>query len=59
MAMSLTIPSADGYPTDGDSPQPPRRVVSPLLEVRRPHCTLNCEHCNIILEDRFKYMSKL
>lgn len=36
----------------------PRRAVSPLLEVRRPHCTLNCDHCNAILEDRFKHLSK-
>lgn len=59
MALSLTIPKSDTLSlSDGDSPQQPRRVISPLLEVRRPHCTLNCDHCNNLLEERFKHMSK-
>lgn len=50
--MSLTLPGSGG------SDSSPRRAVSPLLEVRRPHCTLNCDHCNAILEDRFKHIRK-
>ncbi|XP_049884529.1 atrial natriuretic peptide receptor 2-like [Pectinophora gossypiella] len=40
-------------PGGGDSPSP-RRAVSPLLESRRPHCTLACDYCAAILEDKFK-----
>ncbi|KAK6639368.1 hypothetical protein RUM43_007641 [Polyplax serrata] len=29
--------------------------LGPLLEVKRPHCTLNCEHCKVILEERFRH----
>ncbi|XP_041982702.1 atrial natriuretic peptide receptor 2-like [Aricia agestis] len=45
--MSLVLPGG------GDSPSP-RRAVSPLLESRRPHCTLACDYCAAILEDKFK-----
>ncbi|XP_026332393.1 guanylate cyclase 2G-like [Hyposmocoma kahamanoa] len=40
-------------PGGGDNPSP-RRALSPLLEPRRPICTLTCDYCNAILEDRFK-----
>ncbi|XP_072933045.1 atrial natriuretic peptide receptor 2-like [Epargyreus clarus] len=40
-------------PGGADSPSP-RRAVSPLLESRRPHCTLACDYCAAILEDKFK-----
>ncbi|XP_034836176.1 atrial natriuretic peptide receptor 2-like [Maniola hyperantus] len=40
-------------PGGGDSPSP-RRAVSPLLESRRPFCTLACDYCAAILEDKFK-----
>ncbi|XP_014364230.2 atrial natriuretic peptide receptor 2 [Papilio machaon] len=40
-------------PGGADSPSP-RRAVSPLLEMRRPHCTLACDYCAAILEDKFK-----
>ncbi|XP_026497577.1 atrial natriuretic peptide receptor 2-like [Vanessa tameamea] len=40
-------------PGGGDSPSP-RRAVSPLLESRRPHCTLACDYCAAILEDKFR-----
>lgn len=57
--MSLTLPNAEGTTgkPEGSSPSP-RRAISPLLEVRRPHCTLNCDNCNFILENRFKHSSK-
>ncbi|XP_050680105.1 atrial natriuretic peptide receptor 2-like [Leptidea sinapis] len=45
--MSLVPPGGT------DSPSP-RRAVSPLLESRRPHCTLACDYCAAILEDKFK-----
>ncbi|CAG4959707.1 unnamed protein product [Colias eurytheme] len=45
--MSLVPPGGN------DSPSP-RRAVSPLLESRRPHCTLACDYCAAILEDKFK-----
>lgn len=41
----------------GDSPSP-RHALSPLLEVRRPHCTLNCASCTALLEERFSRQSK-
>ncbi|CAH2233506.1 jg10795 [Pararge aegeria aegeria] len=40
-------------PGGADSPSP-RRAVSPLLESRRPHCTLACDYCAAILEDKFR-----
>ncbi|KAJ8711792.1 hypothetical protein PYW08_008746 [Mythimna loreyi] len=40
-------------PGGADSPSP-RRAVSPLLEMRRPHCTLACDYCAAVLEDKFK-----
>ncbi|KAJ0172185.1 hypothetical protein K1T71_012158 [Dendrolimus kikuchii] len=40
-------------PGGADSPSP-RRAVSPLLEMRRPHCTLACDYCAAILEDKFR-----
>lgn len=57
--MSLHLPK-DSNPNGREvgTSTSPRRAVSPLLEVRRPHCTLNCDHCNAILEDRFKHLSK-
>ncbi|CAG9568072.1 unnamed protein product [Danaus chrysippus] len=45
--MSLVPPGGT------DSPSP-RRAVSPLLESRRPHCTLACDYCAAILEDKFR-----
>lgn len=57
--LTLGIPrDADGYQygsMDDTSPSGSRRALSPLLEVRRPHCTLNCENCKTILEERFKH----
>ncbi|XP_004931415.1 atrial natriuretic peptide receptor 2 isoform X1 [Bombyx mori] len=44
-------------PGGADSPSP-RRAVSPLLEMRRPHCTLACDYCAAILEDKFKRSSE-
>ncbi|KAL0868440.1 hypothetical protein ABMA27_007937 [Loxostege sticticalis] len=45
-------------PGEGDSPSP-RRAVSPLLEMRRPHCTLACDYCAAILEDKFKRSAEM
>ncbi|KAK1122589.1 hypothetical protein K0M31_009034 [Melipona bicolor] len=50
---SLTLPAMPGASPDGGAS--PRRAVSPLLEVRRPHCTLNCETCNAFLEDLYRH----
>lgn len=50
---SLTLPPIPGTSPDGGAS--PRRAVSPLLEVRRPHCTLNCESCNMYLEDIYRH----
>lgn len=50
---SLTLPTMPGTSPDGGAS--PRRAVSPLLEVRRPHCTLNCETCNAFLEDLYRH----
>lgn len=50
---SLTLPQMPGQSPDGGAS--PRRAVSPLLEVRRPHCTLNCESCSIYLEDIYRH----
>jgi len=50
---SLTLPPMLGTSPDGGAS--PRRAVSPLLEVRRPHCTLNCESCNMYLEDIYRH----
>lgn len=36
------------------SPSGSRKILSPLLELRRPHCTLNCANCQTILEERFR-----
>ncbi|XP_045454698.1 atrial natriuretic peptide receptor 2-like [Melitaea cinxia] len=41
-------------PPGGDDSSSPRRAVSPLLESRRPHCTLACDYCAAILEDKFR-----
>lgn len=65
-ARSPSVPNTLtlGVPKDGDdregglddtSSSSSRWALSPLLEVRRPHCTLNCENCKIILEERFKH----
>ncbi|KOB77691.1 NO-insensitive guanylyl cyclase, partial [Operophtera brumata] len=40
-------------PGEADTPSP-RRAISPLLEMRRPHCTLACDYCAAVLEDKFK-----
>lgn len=50
---SLTLPPMPGASPDGGAS--PRRAVSPLLEVRRPHCTLNCESCSLFLEDIYRH----
>lgn len=50
---SLTLLAMPGASPDGGAS--PRRAVSPLLEVRRPHCTLNCETCNAFLEDLYRH----
>lgn len=55
--MSLTLPTDNPSGREVGTSTSPRRAVSPLLEVRRPHCTLNCDNCNAILEDRFKHLS--
>lgn len=54
---SLTLPTMPGTSPDGGAS--PRRAVSPLLEVRRPHCTLNCETCNAFLEDLYRHSRSL
>ncbi|CAG9112847.1 unnamed protein product [Plutella xylostella] len=41
-------------PPGGDDSSSPRRAISPLLEPRRPHCTLACDYCAAVLEDKFK-----
>ncbi|KAH0560794.1 hypothetical protein KQX54_008438 [Cotesia glomerata] len=50
---SLALPSLQGASPDGGAS--PRRAVSPLLEVRRPHCTLNCDSCSAYLEDIYRH----
>lgn len=55
--ISLCLPSETSGGKEASSSTSPRRAVSPLLEVRRPHCTLNCDNCNSILEERFKHLS--
>ncbi|KAI8437547.1 hypothetical protein MSG28_011845 [Choristoneura fumiferana] len=45
-------------PGGADSPSP-RRAVSPLLESRRPHCTLACDYCAAVLEDKFKRSAEM
>jgi len=40
---------------DDVSPSGSRKGLSPLFELRRPHCTLNCEHCNLIMEERLRH----
>ncbi|KAG7200781.1 hypothetical protein KM043_003157 [Ampulex compressa] len=52
-SSSLSLPPMPGASPDGGAS--PRRAVSPLLEVRRPHCTLNCESCNAFLEDIYRH----
>ncbi|EGI69253.1 Atrial natriuretic peptide receptor B [Acromyrmex echinatior] len=52
---SLTLPQGSQVGTNPDGGASPRRAVSPLLEVRRPHCTLNCESCNLFLEDIYRH----
>lgn len=44
-SSSLALPGAHS---------PEARSISPLLEIRRPHCTLNCDHCSTYLEDLYK-----
>ncbi|KAF5305793.1 hypothetical protein FQA39_LY09129 [Lamprigera yunnana] len=57
-SISLTLPEEASGGHDVGPSTSPRRAVSPLLEVRRPHCTLNCDQCHAMLEDRFKHLSK-
>ena len=47
-----------GGSSPGDVPSP-RHALSPLLEVRRPHCTLNCASCTAVLEERFRHSKYL
>ncbi|KAJ8923610.1 hypothetical protein NQ315_010189 [Exocentrus adspersus] len=54
--MSLNLPQDPSNGREVGTSTSPRRAVSPLLEVRRPHCTLNCDNCNAILGDRFKHV---
>ncbi|CAG9828427.1 unnamed protein product [Diabrotica balteata] len=54
--MSLNLPQDQNNGKEVGASASPRRAVSPLLEVRRPHCTLNCDYCNAILGDRFKHV---
>ncbi|KAJ1525962.1 hypothetical protein ONE63_009147 [Megalurothrips usitatus] len=53
----LDVPPTGGWAarrwSGGESPSP-RGALSPLLELRRPHCTLNCSTCNTILEEKYK-----
>ncbi|KAL0269377.1 UNVERIFIED_CONTAM: hypothetical protein PYX00_007132 [Menopon gallinae] len=51
---TLTLGVPEGY-GEGVSPSGSRRPLSPLLEIRRPHCTLNCENCKTILEEQFRH----
>ncbi|KAG7309287.1 hypothetical protein JYU34_005228 [Plutella xylostella] len=51
-AMSLVPPG-------GDDSSSPRRAISPLLEPRRPHCTLACDYCAAVLEDKFKRSAEM
>lgn len=54
--MSLNLPQENTNGKEVSTSTSPRRAVSPLLEVRRPHCTLNCDYCNAILGDRFRHV---
>lgn len=60
MPNTLTL----GVPKDGDEREgsfddasscSSKYGLAPLLEVKRPHCTLNCENCKVILEERFRH----
>ncbi|XP_052125063.1 uncharacterized protein LOC127749722 [Frankliniella occidentalis] len=54
----LDVPPTGGWAarrwSGGESPSP-RGALSPLLELRRPHCTLQCATCNAILEEKYKH----
>lgn len=54
----LDVPPTGGWAarrwSGGESPSP-RGALSPLLELRRPHCTLNCSTCNTILEEKYRH----
>jgi hypothetical protein len=58
-ADSLRLPIVGGSSgaAGGGAGEPPspRHALSPLLEVRRPHCTLNCASCTAVLEERFRH----
>lgn len=61
-ADSLRLPivgggsgAAGGGGGGAGEPPSPRHALSPLLEVRRPHCTLNCASCTAVLEERFRH----
>lgn len=56
--MSLHLPAESPNGREVGTSTSPRRAVSPLLEVRRPHCTLKCDYCTAFLEDHFKHLSK-
>ena len=51
----LDVPGAGGRRWSGGESPSPRGALSPLLELRRPHCTLNCSTCNAILEEKYKH----
>lgn len=59
MSLSLPTDAGGGAGREVGTSTSPRRAVSPLLEIRRPHCTLNCDYCNAFLEDRYRQMSML
>lgn len=56
MSLSLPTDAGGGAGREVGTSTSPRRAVSPLLEIRRPHCTLNCDYCNAFLEDRYRQM---
>lgn len=54
LRMCLILPTREDIPSPGGSnATSPRRPVSPLLEVKRPICTLNCDNCSSALINRF------
>lgn len=54
LKMNLNLAVREDAPSPGGSTSTsPRRAVSPLLEVRRPICTLKCDNCSYALFHRF------
>lgn len=57
LRMRLNLPPRDSPSPDTPTATSPRRAVSPLLEVRRPICTLKCDNCTYALFHRFGLVS--